>query len=250
MLKAADALAASGYDVRVVSTNHTPWAAVTDREVMATRGWAWTVIDYDRTTARATQVMTGARFRMAQAISSALGPARVPMSLATRAYSRMHDEIVRAATADAADFVYGGTTGALAAVAESAARLRVPYAVDFEDLHSGEYGPGAEVTNALAARVERHVIGDAAFLTAGSPMIADAYQAIYGVRPIPIHNTFSMARSKRPVSAATIRCACTGSARPSARDADSTRSCARSAGRTCRLNCICAPDRFRHIWTP
>jgi glycosyltransferase involved in cell wall biosynthesis len=193
MLKAADALAASGYDVRVVSTNHTPWAAVTDREVMATRGWAWTVIDYDRTTARATQVMTGARFRMAQAISSALGPARVPMSLATRAYSRMHDEIVRAATADAADFVYGGTTGALAAVAESAARLRVPYAVDFEDLHSGEYGPGAEVTNALAARVERHVIGDAAFLTAGSPMIADAYQAIYGVRPIPIHNTFSMA---------------------------------------------------------
>ena len=193
MLKAADALAGAGYDVRVISTNHTPWAAVTDRQVMASRAWAWTVVDYDRTTARVTQLTTGARFRTAHALSATLGPSRVPMSVATRAYSRAHDEIVRAVTAEAADFVYGGTTGALAAVAESAARLRVPYAVDFEDLHSGEYGPRAELTNVLAARIEGHVIAGAAFLTAGSPMIADTYQATYGVRPIPIHNTFSMA---------------------------------------------------------
>jgi glycosyltransferase involved in cell wall biosynthesis len=193
MLKAADALAFAGYDVRVVSTNHTPWAAAADRTVTATRAWAWTAVDYERATARARQVTTGARFRAAQALATMAGPSRVPMPVAIRAYSRMHDEIVRAVTAWPADFVYGGTTGALAAVAESAGRLRVRYGIDFEDFHSGEHaGPGSEVTNALAGRVERSVIGGAAFLTAGSPMIADAYLRTYGTRPTPIHNTFSI----------------------------------------------------------
>jgi Glycosyl transferases group 1 len=193
MLKAADALAGAGYDVRVVSTNHTPWATATDRQVASTRAWAWTVIDYDRETARTVQLLSGARFRAAQAVASAAGANRVPLSVAIRAYSRMHDEIVRAVTAEPADLVYGGTTGALAAVAESAAWLRVPYGIDFEDFHSGEHaGPGSGLTNALAGRVERYVMRGAAWATAGSPMIADAYLSTLGVRPIPIHNTFSL----------------------------------------------------------
>jgi glycosyltransferase involved in cell wall biosynthesis len=195
MLKAADALAGAGYDVRVVSTNHTPWAAVADRKVLATRAWGSTVVDYDRDTARLTQVATGVRFRMAKALSSAMGSSRVPIPVVIRAYSRIHDELVRAVAAEPADFVYGGTTGALAAVAESAARLRVPYGIDFEDLHSAEHAPDSEGTNVLAARIERQVIGSAAFATAGSPMIADAYERSYGIRPIPVHNTFSIAAS-------------------------------------------------------
>jgi glycosyltransferase involved in cell wall biosynthesis len=195
MLKAADALAGAGYDVRVVSTNHTPWAAATDRKVLATRAWASTVVDYDRDTARATQVATGIRFKMAKALSATVGGSRVPMPVVIRAYSRIHDELVSAVAAEPADFVYGGTTGALAAVAESAARLRVPYGIDFEDLHSEEYAPDGKVSNILAARIEGQVIGGAAFATAGSPMIADAYERSYGIRPIPVHNTFSIAAS-------------------------------------------------------
>jgi glycosyltransferase involved in cell wall biosynthesis len=192
MLKAADALAGAGYDVRVVSTNHTAWATVTDRKVLATRAWGSTVVDYDRETARSTQVATGVRLHAARAASATVGADRVPMPVAIRAYSRIHDELVEAVAAEPADFVYGGTTGALAAVAESAERLRVPYGIDFEDLHSGEHAPDSEVTNVLAARIERQVIAGAAFATAGSPMIADAYEQAYGVRPIPVHNTFSI----------------------------------------------------------
>jgi glycosyltransferase involved in cell wall biosynthesis len=192
MLKAADALAGAGYDVRVVSTNHTPWATVTDRKVLATRAWASTVVDYGRDTARATQVATGVRLHAARVASATVGADRVAMPVAIRAYSRIHDELVDAVAAEPADFVYGGTTGALAAVAESAERLRVPYGIDFEDLYSGEHAPDSEVTNVLAARIERQVIAGAAFATAGSPMIADAYEQAYGVRPIPVHNTFSV----------------------------------------------------------
>ena len=193
MLKAADALACAGYRVRVVSTKSTPWATAADSTIRETRRWDWTVVDYDHATGTALRVKSGVRFRAMQAIANVVGPAHVPMPIAIRAYSRLHDEIVRAVVAEPADVIYGGTTGALAAVAESAARLGVPYGVDFEDFHSGEHGgSGSELTNALATRIERHVIGRAAFTTAGSPMIADAYRHMHGVRPLPIHNTFSI----------------------------------------------------------
>ena len=193
MLKAADALASAGYRVRVVSTKSTPWATAADSAVRETRQWDWKVVDYDHVSGKALRIKSGLRFRAMQAIANAVGAAHVPISIAIRAYSRMHDEIVRAVVAEPADVIYGGTTGALAAVAESAARLGVPYGIDFEDFHSGEHGgAGSELTNALATRIERHVIGGAAFTTAGSPMIADAYRHMHGVRPLPIHNTFSI----------------------------------------------------------
>jgi len=199
MLKTADALQGAGYDVRVVSTNHTAWATETDRLVVSSRRWAWTVIDYDRATARARQLTTGARFRAAGAVASALGTAPLPLAIAVRAYSRAHDELVHAIASQPADIVYGGTTGALKAIADGAARLGVPYGIDFEDFHSGELeGPGAETAHALASRIERHVLAGAAFATAGSPMIADAYAHAYGVRPIPIHNTFTVRMSEAP----------------------------------------------------
>ncbi len=193
MLKSADALVCAGYDVRVVSVNNTPWATAADAAVMQTRSWASSVVDYDKVTGRSLRLTTGIRFKTAQGVAKVIGPTRVPLAVAIRAYSRAHDEIVREVTARPTDLIYGGTTGALAAVAESASLLGVPYGVDFEDFHSGEHGgPGSAVTNALAARVERHVIQRATFITAGSPMIADAYFDAYGVRPLPIHNTFSM----------------------------------------------------------
>ena len=194
MLKAADAFVSAGYRVRVVSTKSTPWATAADAALRATRRWDWTVIDYDRATGRSLQLSTGVRFRAMQTIAKAIGPSSVPMSIAIRAYSRLHDEIVRAVIDEAADLIYGGTTGALAAVAEAAAWLGVPYGIDFEDFHSGEHGgPAGDLANTLANRIERYVIRSATFATAGSPMIADAYRHAHGVRPLPIHNTFSIA---------------------------------------------------------
>jgi len=193
MVKAADALVCAGHRVRLVSVNNTPWMTATDAELIAKRRWTSEVIDYDAVTAPALRRRTGARFKAMKAVAAAIGPSRVPVAVAIRAYSRIHDELVRRATAEPADLIYGGSTGALAAVAESARRLGVPYGIDFEDLHSAESsGPESELTNALAARIERHVISTARFATAGSPMIADAYAERYGVRPTAIHNTFSM----------------------------------------------------------
>src|SRR5262245_54572539 len=195
MLKAADALHGAGYTVRVVSANHTPWAQAADRDVMRSRAWRWTVVDYARETAATARIATGARFKAAGALATGVGVDRVPMSVAARAFSRAHDELVRAIVSEPADVVYGGTTGALGAVAEGAAGLGVPYGIDLEDFHSGEHGDGERSRqHLLAGRVERAAIGEARFVTASSPMISSAYADKYGAAPITIHNTFSIAR--------------------------------------------------------
>jgi glycosyltransferase involved in cell wall biosynthesis len=193
MLKSADALSAAGYDVRVVATRHEPWAVAADRDVAARRSWTAAAIDYRRGDSGATYWWSGARHRGARAVAAALGPRRAPLAVVSRAFGRVHSELVRAIAADPGDLIYGGTTGALAAVAEAGRRCGTPYAVDFEDFHAGETG-GADATmvDALAARVERAVIPGAAFVTTSSEAIAAAYRERDGVEMAVIHNTFPL----------------------------------------------------------
>ena len=194
MLKAADALTRAGHVVRVISTRHVPWATDADRDVAATRRWAsWRVVDYDRTTARGTYAWTGLRRRLALSLSGRRGPAHASLGVVARAFSRVHSELVDAATAEPCDVFYGGTTGALAATAEAAARAGVPFALDLEDFHSGEQqGADAALVNALAARLERELLPRASALTAAGAAIRDEYQALYGVRVTSINNTFPL----------------------------------------------------------
>ena len=192
MLKSADALIADGYAVRVIATRHEPWAIDADRDAAARRSWTAETITYRRGEG-ATYWWTGARYRAARAAAEALGPSRAPLAIVSRAFGRVHTELVRAIVADPGDLIYGGTTGALAAIAEAARRTRTPYGVDLEDFHSGETaGADAPLVDALAARVERAVLPGAAFVTAGSEAIAGAYQARDGVDATVIHNTFTL----------------------------------------------------------
>jgi len=196
MLKAADALAGAGYRVRVVSVQHTGWATTADAAVRRARrdAWQWTVVNYDRRRAPSTYVRSGLRARAARALVDRVGPARASLALVVRAQSRAHAELVRAVLAEDADLIYGGTSGALAAVAEAGRRRGTPYALDLEDFHSAEQdeGPAGRLADLLAERVERSVLPGAAFLTASSPAIASAYAEKYGVHAIAIHNTFPL----------------------------------------------------------
>ena len=183
---------AAGYDVRVVSASHTPWAVEADKELRATRSWRWTVVDYSRATARLLQIKTGARMRIAHALTRTFGSARVPApSTCTPTAGRTTSWSARSSRSRPIS-CYGGTTGALAAVAEAADRLGIPYGLDLEDFHTGERSAMVGELNVVAERVERLVMPGAAFLTTSSPMIADAYAEKYGLRPRTIHNTFSL----------------------------------------------------------
>lgn len=193
MLKSADALAGAGYDVRVVATCHEPWAMDADRDVRSRRTWPVTVINYRKGDSGPAYWWTGARTRASRAAASFLGADRAPLPLVVGAVGRVHAELADAVAAEPADLIYGGTTGALAAVAESARRSGTRYALDLEDFHSAEAnGPEASTTDALVERVERAVLPGAAFLTTSSERIADAYHERHGRTPVVIHNTFPL----------------------------------------------------------
>ena len=193
MLKSADALAAAGYDVTAVSTCHEGWAADADRDVRSRRTWPVHVVNYQKGESGLTYWWTGAEHRGARALVHALGPERAPLPLVARALGRVHAALERIVSAIPADLIYGGTTGALAAIAGAGHRCRTPYALDLEDFHSGETsGPEAPFVGALATRIERAVLGDAAFLTTSSEAIAAAYRERYGVLPSVVHNTFPL----------------------------------------------------------
>ena len=193
MLKAADALAEGGFQVRVVATNHEPWAADADADVRASRPWPVTVVNYRRGEPRSVYWRSGIRHRAARAIASAVGSRRVTLRIAANAFGRVHEELVDAIAAEPADLIYGGTVGALAAVAEAAARQGTRYGLDLEDFYSGDHdGPSGAMTHSLATRVERAVLAPASFLTTASANMAAAYRTTYGVHAEVIHNTFPL----------------------------------------------------------
>lgn len=191
MLKAADALAAD-YDVRVVSARHTPWAAASDDALARSRAWRWTVVDYRSDHAPAAYAWTGVRHRLARRWAAPDG-ANVAAPIAARAFGRVHSELVKAILAEPADLIYGGTTGALAAVADAADRQGVPYGLDLEDFHAAEHSGGAgDLDNRLAHQILSRVLKPAACLTTSSRAMADAYTSDYGVEPVVVHNTFPL----------------------------------------------------------
>jgi hypothetical protein len=115
----------------------------------------------------------------------------VPFRLATRAFTRVHDELAEAAIATGADFFYGGTTGGIAAAFVAAERTGRSYALDLEDFFSGEPAEGS-LDQKLAERIERQIVSSARFLTASSEAIAAAYCEKYGVAPETVHNVFPL----------------------------------------------------------
>ena len=202
MLKAADALHAAGFGVRVVSTRSLDWAVAADRETRKTRDWTWNVIDYQRGSGEALRLWSGIRMRAASSIVDVLDGS-APFTIAARAYARIHPELVRAIVDDPGDLIYAGTGAALAAAAVAASRTDVPYALDLEDLYSGEHGDTDPARDALAALLEQRTLADARFLTTASEPMQAAYEARYRVSPTVLHNVVPLPRSRFEADAAT-----------------------------------------------
>ena len=194
-IKAADALAAAGYAVRVVSSSNLPWMTRFEEETRKARAWTSSTVDHARETAFTRWLYTGLRQKICLRMVKRLGPGQSPLGLLTRAIRRVHTELVRSVVGEPTDlFLAVGL--ALGAAVEASRRTGAPYAIDLEDFHSGEAEGDwqAALANEMAEILERRVLHRAAFLLAGSAAIGQAYKAKYGVAPIVVHNTFPLPR--------------------------------------------------------
>jgi glycosyltransferase involved in cell wall biosynthesis len=196
MLKAADALSRAGYAVHVVSTRFLPWAVEADRHARGSREnlWDWSVISYGPLAeSQRLGAFTSLRLRAARLLAGAFRSRAIPSGILARGFVRVHPELVRAVVRTSSDLIYGGG-GALAVAAEAARHSGKPYGLDLEDFHSAESGDGPEgkLRDQIAERIERRTLSGARFLTAAGCAIAAAYEEKYGVRPVPINNTFPL----------------------------------------------------------
>jgi glycosyltransferase involved in cell wall biosynthesis len=191
MVKAASALAEAGHAVRLVSTQFLDWAAAEDQAI---GGCPWSTVDYRRSTAPAKYLETGLRFHAARKWVRLVGPRRASLAALSAATGRGSRDLLKLALSEPADLFYGGTCGGLAVAALAGRSAGVPYGLDLEDFHEGEFEPGPawDHSRDLLRRLQREVLPGAKFVTAGCSAVAAQYERTYGIPVIPVHNTYSL----------------------------------------------------------
>jgi glycosyltransferase involved in cell wall biosynthesis len=191
MVKVADALAEEGYDVSVVSAQFMTWGDEGDRSILASRWsrWRWATVDYRKRDAFPRHAWSVLRRKAARQIMRVGGLKRVGFATAARVRERFFPELVSAAVHTRPKLIYGGGN-ALAATAEAARRVGVPFVLDLEEFHNPQ--DLRSHYSGVTEKIERRILPRASVLTAGSRGIADAYRSSFDVDAIPIHNVFPL----------------------------------------------------------
>lgn len=189
LVKEADALAAAGYEVNVVSARFIAWADEADKE-FTNRPWRVRKVAFGPLAGRFNHLVQGLRRRTCLLFYKLTG------RCAELAFHPAISALTRAACAIPADLYIAHNLAALPA-AYRAAKLRgAKLGFDAEDFHSGEMNETPE--NALRIRlvriIEQRYLPCCDYLTAASPGIARAYADAYGVQePTVILNVFPVA---------------------------------------------------------
>lgn len=182
LVKEAAALRDAGFRVHVVYGRHFRAAEALDADLLRDAGWQCTPVPYGANRrAFAGRVLQRLARHWTRAFPTHLRPA-------VRAQHSESGRFAAAAAAIGADLYIGHCIAGLAAAAAAASRSGTLYAFDAEDFHE------AETTHANAAAIaaiQRRFLPQARYITASSPLIADAYRTRYGVEPKVVLNVFS-----------------------------------------------------------
>ena len=186
VVKEADALSAAGYAVEVVSTRTLDRVDRYDEEIVARAAWGSERVDLRSPLRRK---MLHARLFLSRALA---------LVSAGRHFSIFGLALARLVLAKKADLYIAHYVGALPLAALAARRHGGRFAFDAEDFHLGDLPdrPEHEAEKQHIRAVEERWLGSAAYVTAASSGIADAYQTVYGIgRPDVILNCFPRNRA-------------------------------------------------------
>lgn len=193
VVKEATALTTAGHRVHVVAVRVLPAIESRDREVLATAQWSAERVRFDSAGIRM-------RERLIQVASTGWYQLRpsgggIAASFAHSGFARL---IGKAALRRGADLYIAHYPAALAAAAMAARRHGAKFAFDAEDFHAGDLAelPANRRTNDLIRSLEGRYLRQAAYVSAASPGIAEAYERAYAIpRPAVVLNTFPRAEA-------------------------------------------------------
>ena len=188
MRKSADALAKAGYVVHVLYAFTTDWATSADVGILQNAGWSFERVGGDPHTARLQYLLT----RLSRKISEALGRNESGLCRALAAY-------VKRGLEWKPDVIIGHNPGSLGPVFRISEKLKIPALFDAEDYHRGE-AVQSDPAMGRIIKLEDKVLGRLTHITAASPLIADAYRALYPKLQIrTVNNAFPLRHlSKEP----------------------------------------------------
>jgi len=193
-VREADALAAAGYDVRVVSTQGALHDVRRfDVDITRAKPWRSDVFGWSRHDRRERwrHLRSGIRHRIAQKLPRAA--LRVP-GVAERAEGRVFPELTSLAAAERADLYIAHYPAGLAAAWRAAQRHRSLLGYDVEDLYSEISPPSANwsKTRARVLEIETRYVHACVHLSAGARPAAEWFAARFGTAvPVVVHNCHS-----------------------------------------------------------
>ena len=195
LVKEADALAAAGYEVLVI-TGHSFLPYTDEARTFSGRTWQLVArVPFGALAPRWLRWKQRLRQRLALALCR-LGLR--PQALVLLAWHPAGPELIRAACAVRADLYIAHYPPALPAAALAARRHGVAYAFDAEDFHLGDWPdqPCFNLQRLLLRTIETRWLQGCAFLTAASPGIAEAYATTYGLpSPTVVRNPFPLTQA-------------------------------------------------------
>jgi glycosyltransferase involved in cell wall biosynthesis len=185
VVKEADALHAAQYRVTVVAGNQTDFIQPFDEEIVRRVPWKIVRIDPARTLGRV-------RCRVARFLAAICPAGNVPSRLAVSAYSTQTAALTRAARKVTADLYIAHYVAALPAAAAAARAHGALLGYDAEDFHAGERTDPEALESVLVRAIEAHFLPRCRHATAAAPMIAEAYEQLYAIKPVPVLNVFPL----------------------------------------------------------
>ena len=194
VVKEADALHSAGHRVTVIATQTLDRVEPRDQSIIRRIPWNLRRID----------LRSRIRWRSLRLIQHTARKGfeitKLPV-FANLGFSAFTSALTAMALRNPADFYIAHYPAALPAVAAASRWHGVRYAFDAEDFHLGDLAnaPEHRLANLMIRSIEGRYLPGAAYVSAASPLIADAYAAEYGIhRPAVVLNVFP--RANAPVA--------------------------------------------------